>query len=405
MALTDRAVRTAKLQMRPYKLSDGDGMYLLVQPNGARYWRMKFRFAGKEKLFAIGVYPEVSLKEARTKCDEARRMLRGGLDPSAAKQAGKRQAKFEVTNAFQAVARDWIEHQSARWEEITRTRILAQFEADVFPMIGKTPIADLKARDAIAVAKAIEARGAGEMASRVLQRMRSVFRHAVVTERIESNPMLDVKPDEVLRPRQTEHRAALPESELPEFLARLDTYDGDPTTKHALSLLVLTAVRPGELRGAHWDEIDMAMATWRIPAARMKMKAEHIVPLSRQAISVLEAIKPLTGSDTLVFPSPFYPGKSMSENTLNSALARLGYKGIATAHGFRSLFSTVANEHGHDPDHIERQLAHVERNQTRAAYHRAVYVKERVKLMQWWADWLDAKKKGAKVISMRGAAP
>ncbi len=266
MPLSDSAVRSTKKRTRAFKKSDGHGMYLLVQPNGARYWRFKYRFAGKEKLFAIGVYPEVTLKEARAKCDEARRMLRDGIDPSDARKSQRRQKKLNAENSFESIAREWIDHRSEKWEEITRSRILAQFEADVFPMIGKTPIADLKARDVIAVAKAIEARGAGEMASRVLQRMRSVFRRAVVTERIESNPMLDVKPDEVLRPRQTEHRAALPESELPEFHSRLDGYDGDPTTKHALQLLILTAVRPGELRGARWEEIDFTTTTWRIPA-------------------------------------------------------------------------------------------------------------------------------------------
>ncbi len=401
MPLSELKARSSTGRDRAYKISDERGMHLLVKPDGAKYWRLKYRFAGKEKLLAIGVYPEVTLKEAREKRDEARRMLRDGIDPSDEKQARKRLAKLESTNAFELIAREWIDHRSDKWEAVTRTRILAQFEADVFPVIGVTPIADLKARDVIAVAKAIEVRGAGEMAARVLQRMRSVFRHAVVTERIETNPMLDVKPEEVLRPRQTEHRAALPERDVPEFLSRLDAYNGDPTTKFALQLLILTAVRPGELRGARWEEVDFTTATWRIPAERMKMKAEHIVPLSREAIGVLNAIKPLTANDPLAFPSPFYPGRPISENTLNSALARMGYKGIATAHGFRSLFSTVANEHGHDPDHIERQLAHVERNQTRAAYHRAVYVKERAKLMQWWADWLDAKRQGAEVISLQ----
>jgi integrase len=404
MALTDRAARTAKNQERPYKLADSGGLYLLIHSNGARYWRMKYRVASKEKLLSIGVYPEVTLREARERRDEARRMLRDGIDPSGAKQASKRQAKLVLTSAFQIVARDWIEHQSARWEEQTKRRIVDSLEKDAFPAIGARPIADLKPADIIAVVRAIEARGAGESAARVLQRIADVFKFAVMAGRIETNPIAGLRPGDVLRPRQVQHRAALPEREVPQFLSRLDAYDGDPTTKAALQLLVLTAVRPGELRGARWDEIDTAAATWRIPAERMKMRTEHIVPLSSQSLAVIETMRSLTGDDSLVFPSPYYPGKQLSENTMNSALARMGYKGIATAHGFRSLFSTVANEYGHDPDHIERQLAHIEANKVRAAYHRAVYVKERAKLMQWWADWLDAKKKGAKVIPMRGAA-
>ncbi len=403
MPLTDTAIRAAKPQAKPARMFDGAGLYLELSPAGGRLWRLKYRFGGKEKRLSVGAYPEVSLKEARAKGDAARRMLRDGIDPGAAKQARKRQAKLEVTNAFKVVSQDWIEHQSARWEAQTQKRIVDSLEKDTFPAIGDTPIADLKPADIIAVVRAIEARGAGEAASRVLQRIADVFKFAVMTGRIEMNPIAGLRPGDVLRPRQVQHRAALPEREVPQFLSKLEAYDGDLSTKVALQLLVLTAVRPGELRGARWDEIDIATATWRIPAQRMKMRSEHIVPLSRQALAVIEVMRPLSGGDPLVFPSPYYPGKQLSENTLNSALSRMGYKGITTAHGFRSLFSTVANEHGHDPDHIERQLAHIEANKVRAAYHRAVYVKERTKLMQWWADWLDVKTHGAHVIPMRGA--
>ena len=246
-----------------------------------------------------------------------------------------------------------------------------------------------------AVVKAIEARGAGDTAGRVLQRIRSVFRHAVVHEIIDTNPTLDLKPSELLQPRRTTHRAARPDAELPSLLEKLAAYDGDPTTSAALHLLMLTAVRPGELRGALWAEVDLDAAQWRIPAARMKMRAEHVVPLSRQAVQVLRGMQALRGADKLVFPSPYYPGKPLSENTLNSALARMGFKGIATAHGMRALFSTVANEHGHDADVIERRLAHIERNKVRAAYHRAAYIAERTALMQWWADYLDGKRASA----------
>ena len=225
--------------------------------------------------------------------------------------------------------------------------------------------------------------------------MRAVFRHAVITEVIDSNPVLDLKPSELLKPRQTRHRAALPDAELPSLLEKLAAYDGDPTTAGALHLLMLTAVRPGELRGALWAEIDLDVCQWRIPAARMKTRAEHVVPLSRQAMEVLRGMQALSGADRLVFPSPYYPGKPLSENTLNSALARMGFKGIATAHGMRALFSTVANEHGHDADVLERQLAHIERNKMRTAYHRAACIAERTALMQWWADYLGGKRASA----------
>ena len=213
--------------------------------------------------------------------------------------------------------------------------------------------------------------------------------------------MIELKPGELLKARQVQHRAALQQKDLPEFLAKFKAYEGDPHTRHALRLLMLTAVRPGELRGARWEEIDLNAKQWRIPSARMKMRLEHIVPLSTQALEVIDAMRPLSGARELVFPSPFYPTKPLSENTFNSALARMGYKNAATAHGFRALFSTVANEHGWDADVIERQLAHKETNAVRAAYHRAVYLEERAKLLQWWADFIDAQGSGGKVVAGR----
>ncbi len=391
MPLTDPALRTLT---KHGKYFDGGGLYLEVTAQGGRYWRLKYRFAGREKRLALGVYPKVSLKTARIEREKARALLREGKDPGAIRAAEKTRAKHDAANTFEALARDWLQHMGSKWAAVTRERVLAAFERDVFPAIGRRPIAEIKPREVATIAKAIEARGAGEMAGRVLQRVRAVFRYAVVHERLESNPLADLVPSEVLKPRRVQHRAALAASALPAFLDKLDAYEGDPTTKHALRLLMLTALRPGELRGARWDEIDIGAALWRIPAARMKMKADHVVPLSRQAIATIEAMRPLSGSGPLVFPSPFYPGKSLSENTLNSALARMGYKGIATAHGFRALFSTVANECGWDADVIERQLAHRERNAVRAAYHRASYLQERGKLMQWWADYIDGCRSG-----------
>lgn len=396
MKLTDAKLRGLTETGRHF---DGGGLYLQAEANGGRYWRLKYRFGGKEKLLALGVYPEVSLKTARERRDEARRTLAGGQDPGALRKAAKAQAEHEAAATFEAVAREWLGHQSARWAIVTQDAIRASLEAEVFPSIGGRSMAHLKPLDVMNIVKRIEARGAGEAAARVLQRIKAVFRYAVVHERIESNPMLDLKPSELLKPRQVRHRAAMADKDLPAFLAILDTYQGDPTTLAALRLLMLTAVRPGELRGARWEEFDTEAAVWRIPAERMKMKAPHAVPLSRQALELIERQRALSGGGELVFPSPYYPGKVLSENTLNSALTRMGYKGAHTAHGFRALFSTVANECGHDPDAIERQLAHVERNEVRAAYHRATYLEARAALMQWWADYLDGRK-GGKVVKL-----
>jgi integrase len=383
--------------MDPGRHFDGGGLYVEVTPAGRKYFRMKYRFGGKEKLLALGVYPDVSLKEARARRDEARRALARGEDPGELRKAAKARAEHEARNTFRAVAEDWLTHQAASWADVTLERIRAGFEADVYPDLGARPMAGLKPRDVIEAVRKIEARGAGEQAARTLQRIRAVFRFAVVHERIEANPMLDLKPAELLKPRQVKHRAALADKDLPAFLQALDAYQGDPTTKAALRLLMLTALRPGELRTLRWSDLDKDAAELRIPAERMKMRRPHAVPLSRQAMEVIEAQRAISGDDALIFPSPYARGHPLSENTMNSALARLGYKGEHTAHGCRAVFSTVANEAGFDADVIERQLAHRERNEVRAVYHRSEYLAERRELLQWWADHIDARRQGARV--------
>ncbi len=403
MKLSDVKLRTLT---QPGKHFDGGGLFLWVMPTGARYWRLKYRYAGKEKLLALGVYPEISLKDARQRAADARAQLAAGLDPGAERKAGKAQAVHEAANTMQAVAAEWMKHQAGRWDAGTAEKIRRSLELHIFPKLGDRPLASIRPGEVQAAIKAIEATGAGDTAGRVLQRVKAIYRWAVTHERIQTNPMLDLVPGEVLKPRDVTNRLALPERELTTFLAKLDRYDGEPAVKHALQLLILTATRPGELRGARWAEFDLAGRAWLIPAERTKMRSEHRVSLSRQAIEVLQAMRPLSGERDLVFPSPHYPSQSISENTFNSALARMGYKGVATAHGFRALFSTVANECGWDGDVIERQLAHIERNRVRAAYHRSTYTAERAKLMQWWADYLDSKRKGVKrpVQRARGAA-
>lgn len=402
MPLTDAKLRTLS---QPGKHFDGAGLYLELTAAGGRYWRMKYRHGGKEKRLAFGVYPAVGLKDARDLAAAARKVLAAGDDPGALRKAAKAQTAHENANTLEAVARDWLAHQSGRWASITAVRVRSSLEGHIYPALGARPLATIRPGEVMAAVKAVEASGAADQASRVLQRVKAIYRWAVTHERIESNPMLDLVPSEILKPRQVTHRAALSDRELPEFLGRLAEYEGDPNTVQALHLLMLTATRPGEVRGARWAEFDLGAALWIIPPERMKMRTEHRVPLSRQALEVLRSMQALSGGDgeapaaRLVFPSPFYPGKSLSENTFNSAMARMGYKGSATAHGFRALFSTVANECGWNPDVIERQLAHAERNGVRAAYHRSTYMQDREKLLQWWADYLDGRKAG-KVVKL-----
>jgi integrase len=395
MKLTDAKLRNLST---PGKHFDGGGLYLEITAAGGRYWRMKYRHGGKEKRLALGVYPAVGLRDARDKATDAKRQMQDGQDPGALRKAEKVRGALESVNTLEAVTNAWLAHQTDRWEAQTEGAIRASLVANVFPALGDRAVASIKPSEVMACIKVIEARGAGELASRVLQRVKAIYRWAVTHERIEVNPMVDLVPGEILKPRDVTHRLMLPEAELANFYRKLDLYDGDPTTVHALRLLMLTVTRPGELRGARWAEFDLAAAMWTIPAERMKMRNEHKVPLPKQALEVLRSIQPLTGDGDLVFPSPSYRSKPLSENTLNSAMARMGYKGIATAHGFRALFSTVANEHDKDADVIERQLAHIERNKVRAAYHRSAYTAERAKLMQWWADHLDTKRKGAAII-------
>ena len=391
MPLTDAQLRNLTT---PGKHFDGGGLYLELTKTGGRYWRMKYRHGGKEKRMAFGVYPAVGLKQARDLTAQARKALEDGNDPGELRRADKAKTAHEAVNTLESVACEWMAHQAARWDVQTAGRIRASLAADIFKPLGSRPLASIKPGEIMAAVKNIEARGASDQAGRVLQRIKAVYRWAMVHERIEANPMLDLVPSEILKPREVKHRAAMTDKELPAFLAKLAAYDGDPHTVQALRLLMLTATRPGETRGARWTEFDLDAALWIIPAERMKMRTEHRVPLSAQALEVLRTMQTLSGERELVFPSPYYPSKPLSENTFNSALARMGYKNTATAHGFRALFSTVANECGWNPDVIERQLAHKERNEIRAAYHRSTYLTDRERLMQWWADYLDGRKAG-----------
>jgi integrase len=405
MSLTDTAARQAKPRPKPYRLADGHGLYLEVVPTGSRYWRLKYRFAGKEKRLAIGVYPTVSLAKARQIAVEARGLLQDGLDPSVKKREKARALKRAAANSFEAVAREWHATMSPKWTPHHAEDVIVSLEKDIFPALGQRPIADLKAPELLDAIRKIEKRGAIDIAQRVRQRCSAVFAYAIGSGFVENNPITGMKG--IFVTRKKEPRRMLPRAELPEFLRKLEGHKGDRMVQLALRLVILTMVRTVELRGARWDEFDFERKLWSIPAERMKMRAPHVVPLSQQAIAAFEELKAITGGYELSFPGRSDYRKPISENTMLYALYRMGYHQRATTHGFRALASTILNESGKwSPDAIERQLAHKERNAVRAAYHRAEYLDERTRMMQWWADFLDAeraKADGGNIIPLRSA--
>ncbi len=402
MPLTDKAVRNLRPQARPYKITDGHGMYLLVSPKGAKYWRLKFRHGGKEKLLALGVFPEIGLAEARRRRAKARALLYEGDDPCAVRQAKKRMALLLSGNSFETVAREWYENQRDGWSDSHAGQVLVRLQRELFPRLGARPIAEIDAPELLYVLRGIEKRGALELTSKVRIVAGQIFRYAIATGRAKYDPSRDLKG--ALKVREERHYARLAEADLPEFLAKLDAYDGNTMTRLALKLLVLTFVRTGELRAAKWTEFDFDKREWRIPAERMKTRAEHLVPLSTQALEALDQLQQITPRREHVFPNEHHPRNCMSENTILFALYRMGYRGRATGHGFRATASTILNEQGWDADVIERQLAHKEANKVRAAYHHAEYLAERRKMMQAWADYLDGLAAGANVTPIRKVA-
>ncbi|MES1927287.1 integrase arm-type DNA-binding domain-containing protein [Salinisphaera sp. T31B1] len=399
MTLTAVQVKQAKPRKKQYKLSDSGGLYLLVRPNGGRYWRLKYRFHGKEKTLAFGTAEDVSLADARSKRNEARKQLVDGNDPMELKRRVQETAKARQANAFETIGREWHEHKRPRWSEKHATKVIRSIENDVFPALGSRPVAEITPPEVLRVIRKIEERDALDYSHRVLQRIGMVFRYAIVTGKATYNPASDLKG--ALKTRKAQHHAALSRDELPAFLQALDAYDGHVITRYGLQLVGLTFLRTGELRAARWTEIDIERAEWRIPPERMKLGDEHIVPLSEQAIKLFEALSEITGRYEYVFTGRNSTLRPMSENTLLYALYRMGYKRQATVHGFRATASTILNESGFNRDAIERQLAHAEGNKVRAAYHRSEYLKERRQMMQWWGDYLDDLKRGSKITSMR----
>ena len=399
MSLTDTAIRATKPHKAPIKLSDGKGLYLLVTPAGGKWWRLDYRFAGKRKTLSMGVYPDVSLKDARDRRDAARKLLADGTDPGENRKAQKSARSDQAANSFEVISREWYAKHAPNWVAQHGDRIIRRFERDIFPWVGAQPITEVTAPDLLAVIRRIENRGALETAHRALANCGQVFRYAVATGRCDRDPSGDLRG--ALPPVKGEHFAATTEpTRVAEILRMMDNYEGTLTVSCALRLAPLVFVRPGELRTAEWADINLEAAEWRYIVS--KTDTPHIVPLARQALVILNDLEPLTGGGRYVFPSARSSTRPMSDNAILAALRRLGIgKEEMSGHGFRAVARTILDEVlGVRPDYIEHQLAHAVRDPNGRAYNRTAHLPERRKMMQAWADYLDQLKAGAKVIPL-----
>lgn len=394
MPLTDIAIRSAKPSEKPRKLFDGEGMYLEVAPSGGKWWRLKYRWAGKEKRLSLGTYPEVPLLEARRRRDDAKRLLEQGQDPSAERQRKKAALSEDVETTFEAVARLWHESWKRTRTEKHANQVLRRMELDVFPKIGNRQIASIKAPELVAVAKAVEKRGAHDLARRAIQISGQVFRYAVGHGLADHNPARDIEPNDVLQPVVDRNYARVSQDRLPALLQAINGYQGHERTRLAMHLMSLTFLRTSELIGARWDEFDWEKKRWVVPAKRMKMPTQHIIPLAQQTLEVLQALKNAGTGEVLLFPGNLDHEKPISNNTILFALYRMGFKGEMTGHGFRGVASTALHEMGLDHAHIELQLAHQPRDRVSAAYNYAQYLPQRTEMMQTWADHLDVVRGG-----------
>jgi integrase len=390
MRLTETAIKKIKPSDKPFKLSDGKGLYLLVNPSGSRLWRWKYRVLDKEKVMPLGAYPDVSLAQARESMASARKLHAAGGDPMAIRKANKVATRTAAENSFETVARLWWAHWKPARSEQHAGQVMRRFEVNVFPKIGARPVSEIQAPELVAMLKAIEARGVNDLAKRALQTSSQVFRYAIAHGLAERNPAADIKPSDVLASRKKQNLARIDGKELPDLLRHIDAYKGAAITRLAMRLMAMTFVRTTELIGARWAEFDLELARWDIPAERMKMKTPHIVPLSAQAVNLLRTLQLITGHSLLLFPGERDHEKPMSNNTILKALDRMGYKGRMTGHGFRGVASTLLHEMGFDHAHIELQLAHQERDSVSAAYNHATYLTQRAKMMQHWSDYLDS---------------
>ncbi|EAW8700865.1 tyrosine-type recombinase/integrase [Salmonella enterica] len=396
MLLTDLAIRRSKPKEKPYTLNDGNGLSLLIEPNGSKGWRLRYRFSGKAKLMSLGTYPNVALADARTARDEAKKLIAGGIDPAEVRKAKKREIESRFGNTFEGIAREWYEKRFDRWSPSYAEEMIETFEKDVFPYIGSRPVAEIKPMELLAVLSVLNDRGATEKLRKVRQRCGEVFRYAVITGRAEYNPAPDLV--SAFAPHKKEHYAFLKTDELPEFFRTLNTYTGSMIVKLAIRLLILTGVRPGELRQAEWKEIDFDNRLWEVPKERMKMRRPHCVPLSDQTINILEQLKPMTGHYQYIFPGRIHHSKPMSEMAMNVLIRRIGYAGRVTGHGFRHTMSTILHEQGYNTAWIETQLAHVDKNSIRGTYNHAQYLDGRHEMLQWYADYMDALEHGENVV-------
>lgn len=403
MPLTDTAVRNAKPSQKAVKLFDDRGLYLEISPAGGKWWRHKYRFEGTEKRLSLGVYPDVGLKEARSRRDEARKLLASGVDPGEHRKALKQARTDEVANSFEVLAREWFAKNSSTWAASHSDRIMRRLERDVFPWIGGKPITNVHAPEILTILRRIEARGAVETAHRALNDCGQVFRYAVVTGRADRDPSGDLR-GALTRVTRSHFAAKTEPEEVAGILRAMDSYEGTLTVRCAMRLAPLLFVRPGELRNAKWADIDLEEKQWRYIVT--KTKTPHIVPLSRQAVDILNELRPLTGSGQYVFPSGRTTSRPMSDNAILAAMRRAGIdKDEMTGHGFRAVARTILDEVlGVRPDFIEHQLAHAVRDPNGRAYNRTAHLPERRKMMQQWADYLDKLKAGAKVITIRQGA-
>lgn len=396
----DARYRNAKSEGKKItKLYDGNGLFLWVYEDGRKYWRLRYRIHGKEKSISLGVYPDISLSEAREKAKLERKKVEDHIDPSIDRKVIKQRAKQAAENSFEAVSREWYAKQLHTWVHSHAKDVKRRLEGNVFPYIGMHPISKIEAPELLNMIRIIENRGSYDLAHRVLQVCGQVFRYGVVTGRCSRDPAADLKG--ALTPHKKKNQAAVKPEELPELLRAIATYEttGNRQTQLALQLLTLTFVRTNELIGALWAEFDLDNALWIVPAERMKMRSEHVVPLTSRALEIINELKTIAGNSRYLLPGR-NPNKPISNNTLLFALYRLGYKGKMTGHGFRAIASTILNESGFNPDAIERQLAHCERNEIRGAYNRAQYMPERIKMMQWWDDYIQGLENGASVVPL-----
>ncbi|WP_145524805.1 tyrosine-type recombinase/integrase [Yersinia rohdei] len=386
--LSDLQIKRSKPEAKPYSVTDGFGLSLIVEPNGSKAWRFRYRFAGKPKMISLGTYPLVTLAEAREKRDEMRKLVAAGKNPSEVRKDNKRSLLLEQANTFEAIAREWYGRNVERWSDGYSKDMMSAFEKDIFPYIGHRPIRDIKPLELLEALSKMERRGATEKVRKVRQRCAEVWKYAIVTGRAEYNPAPDLS--SALRPHKRDNYAHLSAEELPAFLHGVNGYRGSEVVKNALRLLIITGLRPGELRGAVWREIDMDKALWEIPPERMKMRRNHAVPLSKQALELLRRVQLISGGYEFVFPGRGVGDKPISEMTMNLLIRRIGYSGRATGHGFRHTMSTILHEQGFNTAWIETQLAHVDKNSIRGTYNHAQYLDGRRDMLQWYADYMDS---------------